>query len=358
MPFKRILIEDEADRYGFGPKILSRLKGLPVEKGGAFERTRDLEDMDKETLRLVCFKGQFMKPCPGTKEYICCGYQILQVGTNCPMDCSYCILQAYFNQPSVRVFVNLEENLDLIDHVIDGQSERIFRIGTGEFTDSLAVDPIVHWSKMLVPRFSKKKNTVLELKTKSDLIEGLLAMPERDRIVVSWSLNSPDMITKEEKGTAGLKKRLAAAKRCQAEGFILGFHFDPLVFYPGWEEGYSKTLELLDKYVDPRRVIWVSLGCLRYMPSLKPIIRKRHPSTHILDGEFIPGLDGKMRYFKPIRIEMYAFMSGALNDWHHDLGVYLCMESHEVWEKGIGWSPVHSDGLSSYLDNRVLKVIT
>ncbi len=67
-------------------------------------------------------------------------------------------------------------------------------------------------------------------------------------------------------------------------------------------------MELLDRYVDPKKIIWMSLGSFRFMPSLKEVIRRRHPSSELLNGEFVPGLDGKMRYFKPIRMELYAFM--------------------------------------------------
>ena len=91
------------------------------------------------------------------------------------------------------------------------------------------------------------------------------------------------------------------------------------------------------------------------MPALKSIIRKRHRNSRILAGEFIPGLDGKMRYFKPIRIEMYAYMAELLRSWCGDLGLYLCMESHDVWQKSLGWSPENTEGLSQFLDRRVLK---
>jgi hypothetical protein len=33
-------------------------------------------------------------------------------------------------------------------------------------------------------------------------------------------------------------------------------------------------------------------------------------------------------------------------------GVYLCMESRDVWQKALGWSPENSEGLSDYLDRR------
>ncbi|MDY7035698.1 MAG: radical SAM protein [Thermodesulfobacteriota bacterium] len=356
-PIKRIFIEKGADGYRFAKRIIECLGDIPVDRIESHDHNRwqEFNDMDKESIRLLRFQGAFLKSCPGTKEYICCGYQILNVGTNCPMDCSYCILQAYFNQPSVRVFVNLEKQLTTIAQVIDRRPEKIFRIGTGEFTDSLALDHIVRWSDILIPFFSKRKNAVLELKTKSDRIEGLLSSAGRDRVIISWSLNSPYIVAKEEHGTVGLKKRLEAAKRCQSEGFILGFHFDPLIEHPDWKERYLEALEMLDNYIDPKRIIWISMGCFRYMPGLKTIIRKRHPETHILDGEFILGLDGKMRYFKPIRIEMYGFMAEKIKKWYPDPGLYLCMESDEIWTKSMGWSPENSEGLSHYLDKRVIE---
>ena len=141
---RRVVVEKGAADYALSSRILKRLGGLPQQKP-------DSLDMDKESIRLVSFKGEFLKPCPGTKEYICCGYQILHVGTNCPMECSYCILQAYFNEPSMRIFVNLEDKLDQIGRVIDRYPEKIFRIGTGEFIDSLSLDHIVGWSDMLLP---------------------------------------------------------------------------------------------------------------------------------------------------------------------------------------------------------------
>ncbi len=356
-PVHRILVEMGAYGYSLTEDILRRLHPLPVEVTDPEINPAGHNplNMDKKTLRLIPFKGEFLKPCPGTRGYICCGYQILNVGTNCPMDCSYCILQAYFNQPSLRVFVNLEKELDHIGQSIDGQSDRIFRIGTGEFTDSLALDHITGWSKILLKFFSGRTNAVLELKTKTDQIDGLISSRFRDRIIVSWSLNSKEIVSREEHGASSIKKRLQAAKKCQEEGFVIGFHFDPLVQYPEWKAGYLKTLELMDKYVNPKGIIWISLGCLRYIPALKPIIRKRHPDTRILNGEFIPGLDGKMRYFKPIRMEIYSFMKDHIQEWREDTGLYLCMESDEMWRKSIGWSPWDSEGLSGYLDSRVLK---
>ena len=351
---KTVILEKEAEKHPFalnaaqGFQRTGRMSGddaVPRQKSGDF-------GPDKETLRLLSFPGELLKPCPGTREYLCCGYQILNIGTNCPMDCSYCILQAYFNQPSLRVFVNVEEQLEAIGEAIRQAEKKIFRIGTGEFTDSLALDPIVKWTRVLPSFAAKHEKVVLEFKTKTVSIEGLLSSDFRDRIVVSWSLNSPSIAATEEHGAPSIRKRLEAARTCQREGYTLGFHFDPLIEHRAWKEDYARTVDLLDRYVDPAKVIWISLGGLRFMPSLKGVIRRRFPETRILDGEFVHGLDGKMRYIKPVRIEMYRFMREKLIAWGLGSGLYLCMESSDVWSKALGWSPESSEGLSTYLDNR------
>ena len=355
----KIIMEEGADDYRQAAAILERLdKNIPIIRVEADRSRQSLNgsSMGKGILQLLPFHGALFKPCPGTKGYICCGYQILNIGTNCPLDCSYCILQSYFNQPYLRIFVNLERELDRIGQLIDSNPEKIFRIGTGEFTDSLALDEAAGWSEILPRFFEGRKNAVLELKTKTDCIDGLLLSPHRDRIIVSWSLNGPEIVSKEEHGAPSLRKRLLAAKKCQEAGYIVGFHFDPLILQSNWKAEYMRTLEMLDQYVDPKGIIWISLGCLRYMPSLKHIIRKRHPKTHILDGEFIRGLDGKMRYFKPIRIDMYSFFREHIESWSGNSCLYLCMESDEVWTKSLGWSPRDSKGLSAFLDKRTMTM--
>lgn len=352
---KKTILEKDAEKYPFARRIMESHR-TPCGSEALPEQSPAEFDLDKGTLRLLAFPGRLFKPCPGTREYLCCGYRILNIGTNCPLDCSYCILQAYFNQPSLRVFVNLEQELEAIGQEIESSPGKLFRIGTGEFTDSLALDPIVKWTQVLPSFVATHGNAVLEFKTKTTSVDGLLASPYRDRIVVSWSLNSPCIAATEEHGAPSIKRRLEAAQRCQREGFALGFHFDPLIPHPHWEEEYSRTIDLLDRFVDPSKVIWISLGCLRYMPALKRVIRARFPESRILDGEFVPGLDGKMRYIKPVRIEMYGFMKKKLAQWGIGSGLYLCMESSDVWQKGLGWSPGTSEGLSLYLDNRAFQV--
>jgi len=90
------------------------------------------------------------------------------------------------------------------------------------------------------------------------------------------------------------------------------------------------------------------------MPALKSIIRSRFPDSKIPYGEFITGLDGKMRYFKPLRIDIYKKMVSWINETAPDTVVYFCMEDDEVWEKAVGFVPKERGGLSAMLDRSAI----
>ncbi len=351
-----VLIEKEAEKDSLTFNVIKNINNINLIYLKDKANHEDLLRKEKSILYLTHYRGDIIKPCPGTPSYICCGYKIINIGINCPLNCSYCILQAYINQPFLRIYSNINDRLNEIEEYLNNNTSEVFRFGTGEFTDSLALDHLTEWSRILIPFISKIRNASLEFKTKTDNINGVLKLPYRDRIIISWSLNTKKIVSREEKGTASLRQRILSAKKCQEHGFVVGFHFDPLILYEGWERDFKEVIDMIDKEIDPSRVIWISLGSMRFMPELKDIIHKRYPESRALDGEFIKGLDGKYRYFKPIRIDMYAYAHEILREWSDKIAIYLCMESNEVWKKSFGWSPGHSHGLKEYLDNRLIEV--
>lgn len=321
-----------------------------------FPSIPDAIGVGKKNLLITHFYGRRLKPCPGTSRHICCGYYVINPITNCPMDCSYCVLQGYLNNPFLTLYSNWDDLLQEIESFLTMERNPLSRLGTGELSDSLALESIFPISQFLVPFFAKK-NAILELKTKSTEVERLLSLDHRGRTVVSWSLNPPQMIEEEERGTASLEERINAAKRCQEAGYPLGFHFDPMIDHEGWEKGYEELVNFLFSRIDPKRVVWISLGGFRYPAQLKGIAEERFPKTRIFLGELFPGGDGKFRYFKTIRVEMYRKMVKWLKQVSPDLFVYLCMESKEVWEEVFGWSPENSSHLNALFEERVKKFI-
>ena len=224
----------------------------------------------KQILLLTHNKSTFLKECPGTREYTCCGYKILHIGSYCTMDCSYCILQSYFHPPMLHFFTNHQDLFAELDRAFE--LPVIQRIGTGEFTDSLIWEKWTDLTQQLVERFSAQDHAVLELKTKTTAIGQLKDLAHNRKTIVSWSLNTPDVIASEERRTTSLSARLKAAAQCQQWGYPLAFHFDPMVIYPGCEDAYHDVLKQLFASVSAHRVVWISLGTMRFMPALKSVI--------------------------------------------------------------------------------------
>lgn len=318
-------------------KLYERVSGAndPIQKG-------------KEVLLLTRNKGRFIKECPGTRSYTCCGYKILHIGTFCTMDCAYCILQTYFHPPMCQFFVNHDDLFTELD--LHLSLEKRSRIGTGEFTDSLMWGNWSDLNRRLVERFACQSRSVLELKTKTVSIAPFESLTHHRKTILSWSLNSPVVSKTEERGTASIAARLKAAQTCQSWGYPVAFHFDPVIIYDGCEKDYEDVIRQIFAHVSPRNIVWISLGTFRFMPQLKPIIQQRFPESSIVYGEFIPGLDGKMRYFKPLRIRIYRHMVSVIRKYAPDLTIYFCMEDDEVWQQVMGYLPSDRGGLSAMLD--------
>lgn len=362
---ERIFIDSAATRYPLTQEILKRLAGVPVEVVPSedlmisrISASPDPVAEGKKNLFLTVQKGEFVKPCPCTPGYLGCDYFIVNLGLNCPLDCSYCILQDYLASRPVTVFVNLDDLRRQLDGFIAGLGNKTVRLGTGELADSLALDPITGLSRDLISYFRAKTRVVFEMKTKTVDIAHIMASEPAENIVVSWSLNAPSVAAAEEKGAPPIGLRIQAAGRVAGAGFGVGFHFDPLIRFPGWEREYAGVVEDLFRIVPASRVRWVSLGSLRFPPSLKAVIRSRFPGTRILWDEFIRGRDGKFRYFKPIRLELYRKIAAELRvRGGEGLRVYFCMEDEETWREALKRKPGGKEDIGRFLSTPVDHVI-
>lgn len=357
---EKIYIEDGVAESPITTQIVATSK-LKVQRVTSlhtvFDQIRnspDPEGVAKKILVLTRNQGRFLKACPGTSHYHCCGYQILHIGSYCTMDCSYCILQAYFHPPALQLFVNYNNLMDELDLL--RKKTTVTRIGTGEFTDSLIWEPLTNLNReWLIPWFAKQDRAVLELKTKTVNIQKLLPLNHNRKTILAWSLNTPQMIATQERGTASLNARLKAARTCQKAGYPVAFHFDPLVIYDGCEDDYAAVIEILCQQVDMTNVVWISLGTLRFMPALKKVIERRFPDSKIPYGEFISGLDGKMRYFKPLRIALYQRIVQSFQKYAPDTLLYYCMEDDDVWRKTFGFTPEEKGGIARMLDQSAIQ---
>jgi spore photoproduct lyase len=322
--------------------------------------------MDKEISRLLLKrnrltrtenKGDFWKPCPGTcAGYLCCGYQIITPLTGCGMYCAYCVLQVYLENQGQVLYENLD-SLDLeITQKMALQKDRIIRFGTGEFADSLYLEPRLHLCERIASVLEPYENVVVEFKTKSNHVDSLAKIQNPSKVIAGFSLSTERNVRLFETNTASIEQRIAAARKCEEMGFFIAFHFDPMIWYPEWEKDYRETVDRVFSAIkDPRKIAWWSMGGLRSMPSLKKYLEDQNRYLELFSGEMVTGEDGKLRYFRPIRTDFYSAVLDQAVKHYPDIPLYLCMESREVWEE-CGMLKRIPDGLSAYLDKQVIRM--
>lgn len=331
----QIYIEKKALSYPLADRVLKTWPHVPIFEIDTINELRRpkkewLSEFGKRTLAVSVEPFDLVKPCPCSSSTVSCNYYLLNIGYGCPYDCSYCYLQEYQNLPAIVLPANVGEFLQGMDLVLQKNANQFTRIGTGEYTDSLALDWLTEYSKALVP-FFRNRAVTLELKTKSDCIENLLGLDHGGKTVVSWSVN-PERFAKDEKGAAPVLKRLEAARQCEKAGYGTAFHFDPILHAENWENDYKEFVAKLFSYVKPS-VRWISLGTLRFHKDLRRAAEFRHPDTDIfLAEERLDPVDDKMRYSVTLRIEIYQKMVSWIKEYAKNVPIYLCMESPEVWK--------------------------
>lgn len=249
------------------------------------------------------------------------------------------------NTNRLSVYTNIKDALNEVDSFLKKHPDNFYRIGTGELTDSLSLDDITGLNLKLIPFFMRQKNVLLELKTKSNNIQNLLKFHPKGNILASWSLNPQIIIDKYENGSAALHDRLEAAKICKDNGYKIGFHLDPVILYPEWENQYNELIDTIFHYVEPAYVAWISIAGLRYTPKLKNIILERFKNTKLFLEETIRCRDGKYRYIRPIRVPVYRKLIKWINKHSSTVPVYFCMESPTVWKDVFGKLPFDIENL-------------
>jgi spore photoproduct lyase len=180
---KRIFVNRQVENSPLVERIIGRLKPTPVQLVDRLEEIqaelRLATDPIAESKRVLFLTDEkaFIRPCPCSPGAVPCGYWTIDLNLNCPLDCSYCILQAYFSLQPLTIAVNHKDLESELGAFLASTRTKVLRIGTGELGDSLALEPISGQASFLIDLFRDKKGVLLELKTKTAAIDSLLVSP-------------------------------------------------------------------------------------------------------------------------------------------------------------------------------------
>lgn len=340
------------------PEIIEFVTQRPFSKTRGELSAKEF-DRSKRNLYVTRYEGKFFRRCPGAKPgLLCCNYFVLNWGLQCDMNCSYCYLQSFINNPVMTLYSNLDEALEELNEIHGTLKDTRLRVGTGETVDSLSLDPLTGNAERMIIAFRDFPNWTVEFKTKSALVDQFLHVPHAGNAIVSWSLNPNRIIAAEEHGTASLEDRLAAAERCLAHGFPIAFHIDPIIWHPNWEESYFELVDEICQRFRPEQIPYLSLGALRFQPDQRHMMRERFGmQSLVLRNEMHPGQDGKLRYSQDLRRKMFDLIQKRFMDNSANWKIFLCMETPETWLQNSEESPFKRTDLKELFDPKVTRAV-
>ena len=357
-----IVIEEECRQSALAERVLSRAPvGVPInftaDARVALRPVSGAADpfgAGKRRMAVMRRRAPFLMACPAaSSEFACCGYLVLVLASNCPMDCSYCFLQEYLAEnPGFQVYANYADAFDELERMRRRAPGRVLRVGTGELADSLAFDRLTGISRDLVEFCAAREGLLLELKTKTDEIDNLLTVDPSGRTLVSWTLSPQRVFADSEKRTAPPAARLAAARRILEAGYKIGFHLDPVIGYSGAERDYLGLLDDLFDTIAPERISFISLGGLRMTPALRAAARRRHPHDPLLCGEEVLAPDGRYRSFTPLRVGLLSALERRIAAASPAIARYLCMEPPSIHRRILGHAPPRVAALGAAIAGR------
>ncbi len=306
-----------------------------ASKAKAYPSVGTGEKLPKHAFVEKELKGRIFRLCPAASEKaVCCNLKVINVVDNCAMACSYCVLQNHYDEAVIAVPVNLREKLAEIRLV----PEKRYRIGTGEYSDSLL------WGNKngilgdLCDFARAHSNIILEFKSKSANVAWILENDIPPNVCCSWSLNPPVIIANEEHKTASLDRRLEAARAAADKGVKVAFHFHPMFYYQGWEADYRALIARVTALFRPGEVLWISLGCITMLKGFARDFRLKYRHSKLLQMETEITEDGKITYAFAVREKLYRNALAALEPWKGKVFQYLCMEHKPMWDSVMGFA--------------------
>jgi len=292
--------------------------------------------------------------CPvASPRTMCCNLQTLDAVDNCGYGCSYCSIQSFFDGKQISFDKGFADKLKNLEF----DAEKTYHIGTGQSSDSLMWGNSHGVLDAVIDLAWAHPNVILELKTKSANVSHLLRTDAPKNIICTWSLNTPALIQNEEHGTASLVKRLDAARKVADAGFLVGFHFHPIVHYDLWQQDYALVVEQLSALFKPEEVALVSMGTLTYIKSVMREIRKRAIPTQILKMPMVDS-NGKQSYPDEIKLSLFSHLYNSFPEsWKNDVFFYLCMEDPRLWKPVFGYEYASNNEFEAAMKNAYMDKI-
>ncbi|WBW96513.1 spore photoproduct lyase [Oceanirhabdus sp. W0125-5] len=309
-------------KYDVGNKAVEQLEKLniPIVKSRKvlIEGKSPVESYvkAKKTIYVTVNFQKKLRSCKPSADYQ------FALSSSCPGHCEYCYLQTTQGEkPFMKVFVNIDDILNVIQEHIDNNSPNITTFESGSITDPVALEHLTGNLKKCIEFFGRSEKGRLRVITKYDNVDSFLNIKHNNHTKFRFSINTRYVINKFEHVTSSFEERIEAARKIANAGYPIGFIIAPIMLYDNWKEEYKELLDKLKSQLeDYTDIITFELIQHRFTSTAKELILTRFPKTALdLDEEkrmLKWGPYGKFKYVYPKEksTEIKEYITALINN--------------------------------------------
>lgn len=315
----KIFYEPATLDYQLGKQLKNKFRDvlwIPIESHNNIEQLRKNENQEFARMKRHLIIG-VRKSLRHTPNHKVSDFLVPYTSSGCSAMCLYCYLVCNYNKCSyLRLFVNREQMMDkLIKTAKKSEKELVFEIGSN--SDLVLENIITQNLEWTIENFSKHEKGFLTFPTKFDMIEPLLSLNHRERIIMRMSVNPNEVIKKVEFGTSQLSARIDALNRMCDAGYKVGMLIAPIVLVDNWKKLYKDLIEeLADKLSEKtKKQLFIEIIFMTYSYVHRAINSDAFPNAvELFDKSLMTGRGrGKYCYREEVRTEGEQFLREQLS---------------------------------------------
>ena len=316
-----IYYEEKIKEYELGKELLAKYKSVPqyvIENHNNIEEMRKKENKDFPSLKRNLILGirKTHKFVPNNKIS---NYLVPYTSSGCTAMCLYCYLVCNYNKCAyLRIFVNREEMLEKIIKVAnESKDELVFEIGSN--SDLILENSITGNLKWTIENFAKAQKGYITFPTKFDMVDDILDLEGKDRVIIRMSVNPKEIIRKVEMGTSQLEDRVEAINKLKEAGYKVGILVAPVILIENWKKLYEELIIYLSKELSEgvKKDVFFEVILMTYSYVHRKINEEAFPSAiNLYDSQLMTGRGkGKYTYRQEVRREAEEYIKSLLNKY-------------------------------------------
>ena len=246
---KAIYFEKEIENYELGKQLLKQYADVPKIE---IENHNNIEEMrKKENKEFVNMKRNLIIGVRKTHKFVenhkTSDFLVPYTSSGCTAACMYCYLVCNYNKCAyLRIFVNREKMLKKIIKTAN-QSEKELTFEIGSNSDLILENTITKNLPWTIEKFKNTSKGKLTFPTKFDMVDDLLPLDHKGKVVIRMSVNPEEIIKNVEFGTSRLKGRIEAINKLKEAGYEIGILIAPVILVENWKTLYSQLIQRLSE---------------------------------------------------------------------------------------------------------------